>query len=684
LLALLGLAAAPHLAALPQGDEVPPTPPAQDHGETVVAGPKPYDRFHPDAAAPVKPRFGGRLIVHIDGQPESIFYPNENTLHTRRILYEVHETLLRQDWEYHDYRPNVAESFVVEDLVVLHESAVGKYPGQVEVQVVRRDGETGLRGVYGIYGEVEKIGSGVRVTPRSPGSDVTEALTIAAEDVDTIERGSVFTFTIREGVRWHPSLVYANDAAAQARIGTQFLDARDVRFSWSVYSNPGLDCGERRFMFERMTDCRIVDERRVRFFFQEQYAYSLAHIGTSLSLLPSHIYDLSDPENPAYKPRATASQQAEHMNHNPHNQLWVGLGPYRVTQWTQQHIQAERFTDAAGKALYFDRDHAGFVDVIRWRCIDDDQTAMNALLNGELDYFERLKSADYFGPATNNEAFLGKFYKGHRYLGDYGYTGWNMARPQFADRAVRIAMAHAFDFDAYLKSHYLNLARRTTGPVPVGTEGYPTDLEPFPFDPEHAIELLEEADWYDRDGNGIADKDGVQLSFEFLYPSGNDSSKIFGLKLQESLAAIGIEVRLAQLEWPVIKARVANRDFDACSLAWIPPLEADPQQLWHSSQADVRPTSNQCGVADPEVDRLVEAIQREVDTPKRMELWKQLHRTIYLEVQPYMFFFNVPKKFAINRAIRGVQSFAIDPGYALRRWYFSDPNDSALRDQLDR
>ncbi|MEZ6017932.1 MAG: hypothetical protein R3F49_22700 [Planctomycetota bacterium] len=123
---------------------------------------------------------------------------------TRRLLYEVHESLLLQDWEYHDYRPSAAEAFVAEDLVVLKPEAVGRYPAATEVKVVRRDGEAGLRVVQAIFGEVTATDSGVHLVPRSPGTGIEAPLDVPAQDIDRIERGSVFTFTLRQGMRWHP------------------------------------------------------------------------------------------------------------------------------------------------------------------------------------------------------------------------------------------------------------------------------------------------------------------------------------------------------------------------------------------------------------------------------------------------------------------------------------------------
>ena len=64
----------------------------------------------------------------------------------------------------------------------------------------------------------------------------------------------------------------------------------------------------------------------------------------------------------------------------------MGLGPYQVTEWTQQYVEAKRFVDADGKPAYFDAaTRPGYFDTIRWRYIDNDEAAMNALLNGEVE-----------------------------------------------------------------------------------------------------------------------------------------------------------------------------------------------------------------------------------------------------------------------------------------------------------
>ncbi|MEZ5980291.1 MAG: ABC transporter substrate-binding protein [Planctomycetota bacterium] len=649
---------------------------------TDEAGPgkAPVDQFHPDNQPDAsgvrppqpKPVYGGKVTVHLSSLPKHMNYVTENSAVTRRMLYEVHEFLAHQDWESHELVPRVADRWKVEDIAILKPGVESKYPAARALRVRPLGYEEAFDG-YVLFGATEVAADGsVRVTPTTEGgSAMRSSVDVPASDLLAVEEGCSMTFHLRNDVLWHPASGTAKGKPYS--IEGQRVDARDVYFSWELYGNPEVDCDEKRFQFEKVTDCEIVDDLTVRFFYQEQYFQALESIGTSLTLLPSHIYDLTDPDCPWYDPDATQSARAKQINENPHNQMWVGVGPYRVTSWTQEAVEAERFDD------YFDPENSGYVDTIRWRYIGDDGTAMTALLNGELDFFERVKSADYFGAATEKPEFTKTLYKGYKYLGTYGYTGWNTHRPYLSDKRVRQAFAHAFPFDDYLRTNYKNLARQITGPFPYSSAAYDHSVEPFPYDLDRAKELLEEAGFYDTDGNGIVDKDGRDLEIGFMMPSGNDASTSLGLVMQDNFAKIGVKVDLVQFEWATFLERMKKRDFDGCNLAWVPPLESDPEQVWHSKWgADDVESSNNSGLQDPHLDELILAGQRELDFDARQEIWKEIHRYLY-DLQPYLFGYNVPQKFAIAKKIRGFQAFAIDPGYSIRRWYFTSLDEPGTR-----
>ena len=645
-------------------------------------GPAPVDVFHPDRDLKATPLYGGRVIVHNASLPKHINYATENSAYTRRMLREVHETLLAQDWEEHEMRPLLAKSWNTEDMLVLKDGAADAFPLAVTVRVANPSTAEGAPEhvkAQVIYGRLEDGGENWVVSADSAGHPLGAggSVEVPKAAVARVELGAVFNFVLREGVLWHPSEGHP--------AGSQSLDAQDVEFSWSIYSNSHVDCDEKRFQFEKVTGCEVIDDLHLRFFYEAQYAFAEATIGDSMTVLPSHIYNLADEDNQDHKPEFTEEEQAEWINNNPHNALWIGLGPYRIVSYNDTYVEAVRFTDEAGKSLYFDEGNAGFVDTIRWRVIEDDETAMNALLNGELDFFERVKSEDYFGARTESEDFQEDFYKGFKYGGSYGYTGWNMLRPHLKDLAVRKAIELSFDMEKYRLTNYKGLANRVTGPFPFGAAAYNHEVEPRGKDVEAAIDLLDDAGWYDRDFDGVRDKNGVALSITLSYPSGNDASKNFGLALQESLAELEIELKLEQLEWATFLDRIKKREFDACNLAWVPDLESDPEQVWHSKWGapDVE-GSNNSAVMDPNVDELIARGQKELDYNKRQVIWQELHRYLYEEIVPYLFMYNVPRKFAMSRKLHGFQVLAIDPGYVIRRWHYIDPKVAGTRKTLNR
>ncbi len=606
----------------------------QDAGVNLAdvegAHPVEADLFHPDARSST-PALGGRIIEHIPSQPANLCYPIENSAVTHWILRDIHAPLLRLNMESWEYETVLAVSYDIEDTVILKGGrTAGIVYGKVE------DG-----------GEVWIVTSGSSANPRVR-QEVPKA------EVESVERGTVFTFHLRDDVVWHD--------------GHPF-DAADVVFSMQLYGNPYVDCDKIRSGFADIVDTELIDATTVRFFYKEQYFQAMETFGETFVTLPRHLYDLHDPDHVDHDPDADEEALAAAINDNPHNIDWVGLGPYRMTTWERgQYIEAERFED------YFKKDPAevGYADFLRWRYISDDDLAFEALLNEELDIFARIKTEDYFGQLTQQEIFTEKFYKAYTYTGAFGYTCWNLHRSKFKDPRVRTALALAFPTDEWTETKYLGLAMRVTGSMFFMTPSYDLTVEPVPYDPLAAEDLLAEAGWYDRNGNGIVDKDGEEMIIEWLMPSGNKASEANGQKMQEAFQQIGVRLEIKSYEWATFLDRIYNRDFDAANLAWVlEGLESDPKQLWHGDNAKFELRSSNRGLNDPECDRLIDAGRRELDQEKRYAIWHQLQRRIY-ELQPYMFSQNPPRKVGFNKNLRGVKLYIFSPGYRMRDMYYEE------------
>lgn len=605
------------------------------NGDPSPAGSIEPDVFHPDGDVQPPPRKGGRVIVHLSTLPKNMNHMVENSAATRRMLRETHEMLVERHWETWEHRPVLSKPWVAEDTLVLA-GGRGEDKGNIH------------------YGRVEELEDEYRVTPLSRGNPLDGPLEVPKDEVESVERETVFTFELRDGVKWqdgHP------------------LDAADVLFSYESYLNPAVDCDSVRFQYEKIVHAEAVDDRAVRFFFGEQYFLALDTF-TDLTILPAHVYDLSDPDNPDADPEADEQTQGKFVNEHERNRMWLGLGPYRVTEWTNQWIDAERWDG------YFDSENGGHIDRIRWRHIPGDDAAKQAVLNGEVDFWDRLRSEDYYGEFVQSDAFQERYYKALQSYTYFGYTAWNCRKPKFSDPKVRQALNMCFDWESYIPNVYNGLASRITGSQYYFSPYYDRSIEPIPFDVDGAQELLADAGWYDHDDNGVIDKDGVEMRIQFLMPTGNKASALFGQKFMENLAELGIELDIATREWAAFLERLDEREFDCANLAWIPDLVSDPEQLWHSKWAG-KSSSNNAGLEDERVDELIEQIQVELDDERRKELLSKLQARIY-ELQPYMFAVNQPKKLAVSKRIRNFKMYANDPGYRIREWYLVDPGEDTV------
>jgi peptide/nickel transport system substrate-binding protein len=589
---------------------------APQQGERFGPGPEPVDRWHPERERPVQPAYGGTLTIHVgDGLPPSLNHALLNNANSRYILNELNATLLRRDWESWEFEGELAAGWDVADTLVA------------------RDG----RVLHGLVTEEE-------------GQWVVAGQPVPEDQVERVERGTVFTFHLRAGVTWHD--------------GHPF-DAGDVLFSWQISKNPEVRCDWVRPYLARIERAEALDAHTVRFFFREQYFNSRSLFADNFCVLPRHLYDLRDPDHPRHRADASDAECAREINENPHNTQWVGLGPYRLTSYSSQGVEAERFEG------FFDPEQGGYADRIVWRSISNDTAAFQALLNGELDFSVRLSSEQYFGEATQQEAFTRRYCKGYYYLGSFNYVPWNMRRPILSDLRVRKALAHALDLPGYVETVAHGLAVMPTGPQCYFGPAYNRHVARLEHDPEKATELFAEAGWYDRDGDRVLDKDGQPFEIEMLITSGNVSSEIFTRMYQESLARVGVRLKVTALDNATYWERIRERDFDAGGGGgWtVDATENDPVQLW-SSGAAAKGGSNHAGVIDARVDALIAEGQRELDDERRWGLWRELHRYLYEEVQPYLYREAPPRKFALNTAIRGVQFFKLTPGYSLRRWFY--------------
>ena len=92
------------------------------------------------------------------------------------------------------------------------------------------------------------------------------------------------------------------------------------------------------------------------------------------------------------------------------------------------------------------------------------------------------------------------------------------------------------------------------------------------------------------------------------------------------------------MQWTVFQKKIHDREFDAMTLLWVENgWEHDFHQIWHGRQVKEAGSSNMIEFSNPEVDRLSDQLQEEMNLDKRVALVRRIGRILY-EEQPYMFF----------------------------------------------
>ena len=209
--------------------------------------------------------------------------------------------------------------------------------------------------------------------------------------------------------------------------------------------------------------------------------------------------------------------------------------------------------------------------------------------------------------------------------------------PFLTDEAVRRALSMAIDRDLLVEVGYGQAGRPTCNLVP-GPELYASDnTECLTQDIAGANALLDEAGWVDSDGNGIRDKDGVEL--RILYQtSTNAVRQDFQALIKEWWSEIGVETELRNIDASVYfggdpgspdtfekfyaDVEMYANNFDG----------TDPQSYLAAYTCDKAPRpetqwqgENINRFCDPEYDALVAELQQTAELEKRGELARRLN-----------------------------------------------------------
>jgi peptide/nickel transport system substrate-binding protein len=417
--------------------------------------------------------------------------------------------------------------------------------------------------------------------------------------------GVRLTFTLKPDARWDD--------------GTP-VTAGDVVFSWQVGRNPETGVADAE-LYRHMIDVQALDAHTFTVTL-DRLTFDYAALN-DFEILPARLERAAFANPAIYRIRSLYDTDPTAR----------GLydGPYRITAVAPgSHIVLEPNPAWTGRRPYFRR-------IVVW-AVENTASLEANLLAGGIDMVPGELGLPLDEALAFAQRHRGEFNVIYKPGLGYEHIDLNLGDPILADVRVRQALLYAIDRKAI--SDALFAGRDPVAPSFVSPLDwvYTPDVPRYPHDPAKARALLEAAGWH-ANGDGIRrNAAGQRLALTLATTSGNRTRELVEEVLQSQWRAVGIDVRLKNQPARVLFGdTMPKRKYQMAMFAWFAAPEDVPKTELASNEIPSAANSwsgeNFVGWRNAEADHLMDAIETELDRPKRAALWHRLE-ALYAEQLP--------------------------------------------------
>jgi peptide/nickel transport system substrate-binding protein len=493
----------------------------------------------------------------------------------------------------------------------------------------RTDGfPDGGRLVYGEYGRPATLDPitnndmvGLRVTELlfnglvsfSPKNDVVADL---AESWNISPDNRVYTFKLRNDVRWHDT----GSSSGRRVTADDFVGTLDL------IQNPRT-LTPLKAPYEMVADSRRIGDDTLEITLKRPIVNGLGRL--SFKVVPTFAL-----KNPDY-----------FSKDDPFAQHPIGTGPYELREVSAEGDVIMK----ANPAYHRGRPH---IDEVVLKPFADKNVLTQSLLFNSTDMIVQLNPRD-IAQVEGDKRFALYPYNALSYT----FFGHNFRNPHLRKKEVRQAIAYALNRQEMLDSFYEGRGTIISGPFAPGSWAYNLDVQPMPFNPARAKELLARAG-YSRTGSDgyLMTEDGSPLEFTLKVPieKENETIKRVVLAFQNYMRQVGIKIDLEFREWQAWKEDVfVNHDFDLIIAEWAFDDSADISTLFHSKETGAW-RNNFIDYSNPDVDALIIEAKTTLDREKQRTINQKLHKLL-AEDQPYTFLWTITNYAAVHKKVRHVE-----------------------------
>ena len=218
----------------------------------------------------------------------------------------------------------------------------------------------------------------------------------------------------------------------------------------------------------------------------------------------------------------------------------MGSGPYMYNG------QKENDVYTFVRNPYYDRGEPD-VDIFYVKVIPDNDAKLLALRNGEVDMllsannmsydaYQELSQDTSFGTLTSDAVIQTRI------------LGINPVSQPFEDVEIRQAVNYAINKEPICQNIFSGVEVPAESVMDPALPYCDIDTGSYHYSPEQAVKLLEDAGWFDVDGDGVREKDGVKLSTSISCSSDLAMLEDVTATVAEDLKAVGFEVTTSSKE----------------------------------------------------------------------------------------------------------------------------------------
>ncbi len=439
---------------------------------------------------------------------------------------------------------------------------------------------------------------------------IANGLAVPADLADG-KKGIDITYTIRPEAKWGDGVP---------------VTTADVLFTYRVGRDPESAVSNAE-LYRRITSINVKDDKTFTLHF-DKLTFDYAAINDFV-LLPAHLERAAFADPAQYRLRTRYA--TDPTNPGLYN------GPYRVSEVAAgSYLLLKPNPYWAGPPGRFRR--------ITVRAIENTAALEANLLSGTIDMV-----AGELGPPLD-EALAFEKQHGEQFHMIYKpglifeHIDLNLDRPALADRRVRQALLLGIDREAISRSLFAGRQPVADSFLSPLDSGYSADVPRYRSDPARAGNLLEGAGWHAQGGGIRRNAQGQSLSLELMTTAGDHTRELVEQVLQSQWRNIGVDIRLKNEPARVLFGEtLPHRNFDMAMYAWISAPEDVPRSILYSNEipdaANGFAGQNASGFKNPGMDRLIDALEIELDPDKRKTLWAEAQRLYATELPSLPLYF---------------------------------------------